>query len=161
VSPTINRQLGLAHLGSTKLSGRGLVSLAGKGQIHEVVLDEFDKYIVHPSNVLAYTVTKATPELYRLKYSTFKFQIPGFQWSKLLPDIKFFQVMSQSDTWKTLTKYWFKLRLWARRSVWGDRVRFSQHEVIPMLTNLSNSSISKDPPPYYYSRVRLLLEIFS
>jgi hypothetical protein len=40
----------------------------------------------------------------------------------LIPDIKFFQEIAKSTTWKTLAQLFFNIRTWARRSIWGDRL---------------------------------------
>ncbi|KAL9014319.1 MAG: hypothetical protein Q9173_001027 [Seirophora scorigena] len=61
------------------------------------------------------------PQPYRLKSSSFRLQIPNFSLSALVPDIKFFRVMSESSTWRTVRRIYRGVRTWFRRSIWGDR----------------------------------------
>jgi hypothetical protein len=40
----------------------------------------------------------------------------------LVPDIKFFRVMRQTETWKFITRMLYNLRTQTRRTIWGDRL---------------------------------------
>lgn len=130
----------MAHWGNSLVAGRGLLALAGKGQVYQITLKAGDEYVAHPrygikhhvfeeqrsrlffSNVLAYTVTQNPPLPYRLKSSSLRFQIPGIDLGSLLPDTKFFRAMRESGTWRAITKIYFTVRTWSRRTIWGDRV---------------------------------------
>lgn len=81
---------------------------------------------MNASNVVAYTITQYPPLPYRLKSSALRLQIPRIDLGTILPDTKFFRVMRQSDTWKNLSKLFFTLRTWSRRTIWGDRVIFTK-----------------------------------
>ena len=48
LKPQYNVKLGLAHWGNTFITGRGLVALAGSGQIYQVQLKAGETYIAHP-----------------------------------------------------------------------------------------------------------------
>ncbi|KAI9707238.1 MAG: Altered inheritance of mitochondria protein 24, mitochondrial [Candelina mexicana] len=127
VSPIINRKVSLAHWGNSLVAGRGLLALAGKGQVYQITLKAGDEYVAHPSNVLAYTVTQNPPLPYRLKSSALRFQIPGVDVGNLLPDTKFFKAMRESGTWRAITGTYFTIRTWLRRTIWGDRLFLQFH----------------------------------
>ncbi|PQE32415.1 Altered inheritance of mitochondria mitochondrial protein [Rutstroemia sp. NJR-2017a WRK4] len=143
VSPTINRSLSIAHWGNTQITGRGLVALAGAGRIYEVTLKAGEEFVAHPGNVLAYTMTSQhPPKPYRFKASILKLQVPTLGFSKLLPDIKFFRVMQQTDSWQLVKKLFFALRTTMRRTIWGDRLflQFQGPTTILMSTRASRVS---------------------
>ncbi|PYI21385.1 hypothetical protein BO86DRAFT_333553 [Aspergillus japonicus CBS 114.51] len=127
IRPTINTNLSLAHWGSSEVTGRGLLALVGNGQLYSVELKAGEQYIVHPSNVVAYTISSNPPRPYRFKSTTLKLQVPGL---KNLPAFiqssiqksKFLQAMSEADTWKTTMKLVHRLRTWSRMTIWGDRL---------------------------------------
>jgi hypothetical protein len=110
----------MAHWGQTQLSGRGLVALVGNGQIYQISLKTGEEYVVHPSNVVAYTATQSLPLPYRFKSTTLNFQIPGL--SGWLPETKFFSEVRKTGTYKTLASAAWRVRTWARKGIWGDRV---------------------------------------
>lgn len=122
VSPVANRSMSLAHWGNTFVTGRGLVALAGPGQVYEVSLKAGEQYVAHPGNVVAYTVTQHPPLPYRFKSSSLRFQIPSLGLGRLVQDIKFFRVMRETWTWRAATKLLFNFRTTARRTIWGDRL---------------------------------------
>ncbi|KAI9670072.1 MAG: Altered inheritance of mitochondria protein 24, mitochondrial [Trizodia sp. TS-e1964] len=122
INPMANTKLSLAHWGNSQVTGRGLVALVGKGQIFQITLKAGEEYVAHPSNIVAYTVTRNPPLPYRLKSSTLQLQIPGLSFASFLPDTKFFRVMGNSDTWKSVARIFFSLRTWSRRTIWGDRL---------------------------------------
>jgi hypothetical protein len=122
VSPTINRGMSLAHWGNSQITGRGLVALAGPGQVYQVTLAPGEEYVAYPGNVVAYTITQNPPLPYRFKSSNLRFQIPNLNYSYLVPDTKFFRVMRESNTWRGITNFLFNLRTAARRTIWGDRL---------------------------------------
>ncbi|KAI9773477.1 MAG: Altered inheritance of mitochondria protein 24, mitochondrial [Geoglossum simile] len=114
--------MGLAHWGNSKLGGRGLVALVGKGQVYQLTLELGEEFIVHPSNLLGYTITQDLPQPYRLKSSTLKLQIPSVSLWGLFPNSKFVKAMRDSGTWKTIVKFYLAVRTWSRRTIWGDRL---------------------------------------
>ena len=142
VSPTINRGMSLAHWGNSHVTGRGLVALAGPGQIYQVTLKPGEEYVAHPGNVVAYTITQHPPLPYRLKSSSLIIQVPSLGLNSLLPDIKFFRVMQQTDTWRGITKLLFNLRTAARRTIWGDRLFLKFHGPTTLLISSRASRIS-------------------
>lgn len=127
VSPTVNRSMSLAHWGNSQITGRGLVALAGPGQVYQITLKPGEEYVVHPGNVVAYTITQHPPLPYRLKSSSLRLQVPNLGLSYLIPDIKFFRVMRETATWKSVTQLLFNLRTAARRTIWGDRLFLQFH----------------------------------
>lgn len=122
VSPSMNTKMSLAHWGNTEVTGRGLVALAGPGQIYEVNLRAGEEYIAYPGNVVAYTITHHLPQPYRLKSSSLRFQVPNLGLGYLMPDIRFFKVMKETKSWRGFTNLLFNLRTAARRTIWGDRL---------------------------------------
>jgi hypothetical protein len=142
VCPTANREMSLAHWGNTEVTGRGLVALAGPGQIYQVNLKAGEEYVAYPGNVVAYTITQHPPLPYRFKSSSLRFQVPNLGLGYLVPDIKFFRVMKQTDTWKGITKLLFNLRTAARRTIWGDRLFLKFHGPTTILVSSRASRIS-------------------
>lgn len=43
----------LAHWGHSQTTGRGLLALAGRGSIAQIVLENDESYIAHPRSALA------------------------------------------------------------------------------------------------------------
>lgn len=123
VRPGLEPRFGLAHLGSTTLLGRGLVALVAAGQVYRVSLAAGETYIAHPSAVLAYAVGRSPePQPFRFRSTTLRIQVPHL--GRFLPNVKFFQDMRETQTFKYIASTLFTLRTWLRRTIWGDRVRF-------------------------------------
>ncbi|KJK64752.1 Mitochondrial biogenesis AIM24 [Aspergillus parasiticus SU-1] len=123
IRPTINTSLSVSHWGSSEVTGRGLLALVGTGQLYQVEVKAGEQYIVHPSNVVAYTMTNNPPRPYRFKSTTLKFQVPGLKGlPSFIQDSKFIRDMSGSDTWKTAMNIFHKIRTWSRMTIWGDRL---------------------------------------
>ncbi|KAI0908018.1 mitochondrial biogenesis AIM24-domain-containing protein [Ustulina deusta] len=120
VAPRIRHQLPLAHWGSSELTGRGLAALSAPGHIYELTLGDGEEFVVHPANVVAYTITKQPPLPFRFKSSSIRFQIPSV--TTWLETTKFFQNMRQTETYKFLTRVFYSMRTTARRTIWGDRL---------------------------------------
>ena len=120
VEPNIPMNLRSAHWGSSTLTGRGLVALAGSGQIYQITLKENEDYVVHPNNVLAYSINTSHPQPFRFKSTAIPIQIPSIgEW---LPETKFFRTMRETQTFKASAQALVKLRTWLRTSLWGDRL---------------------------------------
>ncbi|KAI1339842.1 mitochondrial biogenesis AIM24-domain-containing protein [Xylariaceae sp. FL0016] len=120
VTPRIQRQLPLAHWGSSELTGRGLAALTAPGHIYQLSLSEGEEFVAHPSNVVAYTITKNPPLPFRFKSSSITLQIPSV--TAWLETTKFFQNMRQTEFYKFMARVFFNLRTTARRTIWGDRL---------------------------------------
>ncbi|TGO84737.1 hypothetical protein BPOR_0471g00010 [Botrytis porri] len=170
VSPTMNRSMSIAHWGNTQITGRGLVALAGAGRIYEITLKEGEEFVAHPGNVVAYTMNQNLPLPYRLKASILKLQVPTLGFSKLLPDIKFFRVMQQTDSWNFVKRIAFTLRTAMRRTIWGDRL-FLQFRgpttllmstratrISDVLTNKEINEIADAPPGAVTEAIELAKE---
>ncbi len=142
VSPAVNRGMSLAHWGNSEITGRGLVALAGPGQVYQINLRAGEEYVAHPGNVVAYTITQHPPLPYRLKSSSLRFQIPSLGLGYLVRDIKFFRVMKETDTWRGITKLLFNIRTTARRTIWGDRLFLKFHGPTTILMSSRASRIS-------------------
>lgn len=145
----LTRSKGLAHWGSSTLTGRGLVALSGSGQIYQVSLKAGEEYVAHPrsvrsviasenalyltqsnadSNVLAYAISQTPPTPYRFKSTSLRLQIPSL--TSLFPNIKFFRVMRETPTYKAFANTLLTIRSLTRRTIWGDRVRGSAPHVL-------------------------------
>jgi hypothetical protein len=134
--------MSLAHCGNSQITGRGLVALAGPGQVYQVTLKAGEEYVAHPGNVVAYTITQHPPLPYRFKSSTLRFQIPSLGLARLVQDVKFFRVMSESKTWRAITNILYSLRTSARRTIWGDRLFLQFHGPTTLLLSSRASRIS-------------------
>ncbi|KAF6235680.1 hypothetical protein HO173_006363 [Letharia columbiana] len=127
ITPSVNRNMSLAHWGNSQVTGRGLLALAGQGSISQLVLQAGESYVVHPSNVVAYSMNANPPLPHRLRSSSLRFQIPEIGVSNLLPDTRFIRAMRDSRTWRTFTTILFNVRTWARATIWGDRLFLQFH----------------------------------
>ncbi|KAJ5088768.1 Mitochondrial biogenesis protein AIM24 [Penicillium angulare] len=123
IKPTINTNLGLAHWGSSEVTGRGLIALVGNGQVYSVELKDGEQYIAHPSNVVAYTMSSNPPRPYRFKSTTLSFQVPGLKaLPRLLQNNNLIRNVSGSTAWKKTMSFLHTLRTWSRMTIWGDRL---------------------------------------
>ncbi|KAL1609615.1 Altered inheritance of mitochondria protein 24, mitochondrial [Nothophoma quercina] len=120
--PQYNVKLGLAHWGNTYITGRGLLALAGSGQIYQVQLKAGESYVAHPANVVAYTASVTPPMPFRFKSSNFRLQVPDLGFGSFVQNSKFFNNMSKTTTWRAIATTWYTLKTWMRRSIWGDRL---------------------------------------
>ncbi|KAI0127624.1 altered inheritance of mitochondria protein 24, mitochondrial [Xylariales sp. AK1849] len=120
VKPRIQYRLSLAHWGSSELTGRGLAALSAPGHIYQLTLTEGEEFVAHPSNIVAYTMTRSPPLPFRFKSFGIRFQIPSV--TNWLGSIKFFQSMRTTETYKFFARLLFSLRTATRRSIWGDRL---------------------------------------
>jgi uncharacterized protein (AIM24 family) len=129
-SPRIQQGLSLAHWGNTHLTGRGLVALSAPGQIHELTLGEGEEIVLHPSHVVAYSVTRNPPLPFRFRSTRFTLQVPAVPASittaagRVLPErvARFWNAMRDTGTYKALARLLYGLRTAARRTIWGDRL---------------------------------------
>lgn len=48
LTPQYNVKLGLANWGNTYITGRGLLALAGSGQIYQIQVKDGESYVAHP-----------------------------------------------------------------------------------------------------------------
>ncbi|KAF7715791.1 Altered inheritance of mitochondria protein 24, mitochondrial [Penicillium ucsense] len=123
IKPTIDTSLSMAHWGSSAVTGRGLIALVGQGQVYSVELKQGEQYIVHPSNVVAYTMSSDPPRPYRFKSTTLSFQVPGLKsLPRLLQKSKFVRDVSASQGWKKTMSILHRIRTWSRMTFWGDRL---------------------------------------
>lgn len=123
VTPSINARLSVAYWGSSDITGRGLLALAGQGQIFSVELAEGESYVAHPSSILAYSTSSPSPlpTPYRFKSANFSFQIPT-QLGNFFPSSKFVQNMKTTKTYRFFSNITVRIRTWSRRTIWGDRL---------------------------------------
>lgn len=142
LKPQYNVKLGLANWGNTYITGRGLLALAGSGQIYQVQVKAGESYVAHPSNVVAYTASSTPPLPFRFKSSNFRLQVPNLGFGSLLENVKFFRVMSQTATWRALATTWYTLKTWMRRTIWGDRLFLRFEGPTTMLLQSRASRIS-------------------
>lgn len=120
LSPRIQRQLSVAHWGSTHVTGRGLAALSAPGQIYQLTLAEGEEIVVHPGSVVAYSVSRDRPQPFRFKSSTLRLRVPSLtSWVWETDPVK---KLCKTDTYKLLARAWWSLRTTARRTIWGDRL---------------------------------------
>ncbi|KAH9845919.1 Altered inheritance of mitochondria protein 24, mitochondrial [Teratosphaeria destructans] len=139
LSPRLNTNMSLAHWGSTSVTGRGLLALSGRGLIHQVTLKTDEEYVVHPSNVIAYTIQKHAPQPYRFRANLLRFQIPSP--TTLLPDTRFWRTMREHVVWRLISQTAFTIRTWARRTIWGDRLFLHFHGPTTILVQSRGSNL--------------------
>ncbi|KAK8088514.1 altered inheritance 24 [Apiospora hydei] len=120
VTPRIQYRLPLANWGSSELTGRGLAALSAPGHTYQLTLAEGEEFVAHPSNVVAYTITRNPPLPFRFKSTGITFQIPSV--TNWLGNTKFFRTMRQTDWYKLMSRVLFSMRTTARRTIWGDRL---------------------------------------
>ncbi|KAF2743862.1 hypothetical protein M011DRAFT_496649 [Sporormia fimetaria CBS 119925] len=125
LKPQYNVKLGVANWGNTFVTGRGLLALAGSGQIYQVQLKAGENYVAHPSNLVAYSASAVAPLPFRFRSSNLLFQVPDLGFGTLSQRVKFFRVMSETATWRALSSAVHTIRTWLRRSIWGDRLFLS------------------------------------
>ncbi|KAK4119827.1 hypothetical protein N657DRAFT_649785 [Parathielavia appendiculata] len=129
-TPGVQQGLSLAHWGNTHLSGRGLVALAAPGQIHELTLGDGEQIVLHPSHVVAYSVTRNPPLPFRFRSTRFNLQVPAIPASisgpaaRMMPErvARFWNAMRDTATYKAVARLLYGLRTAARRTIWGDRL---------------------------------------
>lgn len=113
----------LAHWGNSKLTGRGLVALIGRGQIYQVTLNPGEEFTIHPSSLLAYSMNGLSrPAPYRLRSTSLRLQIPSFGLSRFMPEFEALRKLRNSEVYRAVARMLFAVRTWSRRAVWGDRV---------------------------------------
>ncbi|KAI9818011.1 MAG: Altered inheritance of mitochondria protein 24, mitochondrial [Phylliscum demangeonii] len=128
VRPLLNARMSLAHWGNSEVTGRGLVALVCRGQVYEVTLRAGEEFVVHPTNVAAYTVTSSSPLPYRLRSNAIKLQIATTSnITSFLHGSKFIRALAGSDTWSFVKTIYFTLQTWSRRTIWGDRLFLHFH----------------------------------
>ncbi|KAI0154704.1 mitochondrial biogenesis AIM24-domain-containing protein [Xylariaceae sp. FL1272] len=140
VTPRLQRHLPLAHWGSSELTGRGLAALSAPGHIYQISLSEDEEFIAHPTNVVAYTMTKNPPLPFRFKSSSIRFQVPSL--TAWLETTKFFQNMRQTETYKLFSRLMYTLRTATRRTIWGDRLFLQFRGPMTILMSSRGSRIS-------------------
>ena len=86
-------------------------------------LRQDETYIVHPSNVLAYSLSSSNPAPtpYRFKSSSINLQVP-IVFGNFFPSSKFVQNIKKGKTYKFLANIAHRIRTWSRRTIWGDRL---------------------------------------
>lgn len=130
VSPRIQHGLPPANWGATHVTGRGLVALAAPGQIYELTLAEGEELTLHPSHVVAYSVTRNPPLPFRFKSTRLNLQVPAVPHyisnaaSRLVPAkvSEFFAQMRDTQFYTILARILYGLKTATRRTIWGDRL---------------------------------------
>lgn len=120
LSSRIQHSLSLAHWGSTHLTGRGLAALSAPGQIYQLTLSEGEEFVAHPGSVVAYSVSRNTPQPFRFKSSNLRLQVPSL--GRWIPESEFIKNVRNSSFYKLLSRMAYSLRTVARRTIWGDRL---------------------------------------
>jgi uncharacterized protein (AIM24 family) len=181
LTPTLNRRLNLAHWGTTTCTGRGLLALAGTGNLFSISLAENESYIAHPANILAYSISSPVPSRpYRFKSSPLNLQIPGFpspsfnyRFTPFFPQLlssRFIRNLKESDTYRFLASFAHTIRTWSRRTIWGDRlflqftgpttilIQSRASRVSDVLTNRDVNEIADAPPGVVQEAVQLQIK---
>lgn len=172
LTPSLNRRLALSYWGSTTATGRGLLALAGTGNLFSLDLSENETYIAHPSHILAYSLSSPTPppQPYRFRSSPFNLQIPrgpSYTFAPFFPSFRLLTNLRNSDTYRFLSRLSQTIRTWSRRTIWGDRLflhftgpttillQSRGSRVSDVLTNRDVDEIADAPPGAVAEAVRL------
>ncbi len=107
-----------------------MAALSSPGQIYQLTLANDEEIVLHPSHVVAYSISKNPPLPFRLKSTNLRLQVPSVPAyisnavGNLVPDrlSRFLIAMRGTDTYQFLGRVLFGLRTAARRSIWGDRL---------------------------------------
>ncbi|KAF3926488.1 hypothetical protein AA313_de0208239 [Arthrobotrys entomopaga] len=122
-TPIINRRMSPAHWSNSRISGRGLAALVGKGQVYQIILGDGEEMIIHPTHLLAYSIGLERPRPYRLAQTTLRFQLPRLAILRsLFPRSQFIETMMRTETYKAISKVLYGFKTWLRRVLWGDRL---------------------------------------
>lgn len=128
VTPSLSTSLSVVHWGSSDVTGRGLLCVAGAGHVFSIELADGESYVAHPANVLAYTTsgtsnTKATPlpQPYRFRSSPPRFQIP-LDLGNWFPDTRLQKAVKDSGIYKFFAAVSLRVKTWSRRTIFGDRL---------------------------------------
>jgi hypothetical protein len=75
---------------------------------------------------VAYSIGRTTPAPFRFKSSrlNLRLQVPSLGW---FPEVRFWQELKTTKTWKFLARVLFSVRTSMRRSIWGDRLFLRFH----------------------------------
>ncbi|TQS35301.1 hypothetical protein Golomagni_04283 [Golovinomyces magnicellulatus] len=120
ISPKLNKGLGIAHRGNTKVMGRGLIALSGYGNIYRIRLKAGEEYIANVGNLVAYTESQNPPQPYR--HSNFHIQVPSIGTWLRVSDRNLVQSLRATKIWLLTTKLFETLSIFMRRIVWGNQL---------------------------------------
>ena len=120
-TPRIQRQLPPAHWGSTELTGRGLAALSARGHIYQLALAEGEELVLHPSSVVAYSVTRQPPQPSRFRSTSLALQVPEAV-TAWFDGLQALREARKTAAWQFLARLLHGLRTTARRTIWGDRL---------------------------------------
>lgn len=146
LTPSLNRHLSPAHWGSTTATGRGLLALAGSGNLFSLDLGENETYIAHPSHIVAYSLSSTAPQPHRLQSSPLNLQTPRlpspYNFLPLFPPSRLTTNLKNSSTYRLLSSLIQRVRAWSRRTIWGDRLflRFTGPTTILLQSRGSRAS---------------------
>ncbi|KAF3196601.1 Altered inheritance of mitochondria protein 24, mitochondrial, partial [Orbilia oligospora] len=130
-TPIINRTMSPAQWSNSRISGRGLAALVGKGQVYQIILGDGEEMIIHPTHLLAYSIGADRPRPYRLAQTTLRFQLPKLSILRgLFPKSEFISTMTKTDAYQAVSKILYNTKTWIRRVLWGDRVGRSFAQVV-------------------------------
>ncbi|EPQ67881.1 Bgt-1247 [Blumeria graminis f. sp. tritici] len=123
LSARVARGFGFARWGNTKVTGRGLIALTGGGTIFQVRLKDGEKFVVNPSNVVAYTLTQQLPEPYRLPSSRYDLKQP---WMNRITDLMYkfspTRDLFKARLWHRAVQLFNTILKWSRQAVFGNEL---------------------------------------
>lgn len=120
--------LTVTHLASTDITGRGLVALEGKGNIFSVDLAKDESYVVHPSNVVAYSTPEATPPVQPFRFKSSRLSVPSvYPFASFFPSSAYITTLKTSKAYQAVAESLYRIRTFFRRTFFGDTLflRFS------------------------------------
>lgn len=105
-----------------EITGRGLVALAGRGQVYQVALKEGEEFAVRQESLLAYSAAGRRPVAERLGWAGWALQVPAWvrdPWSvrERVAGLEWVKAVTGSSVWAWLRR----MRWTAKTAVYGDR----------------------------------------
>lgn len=121
--------MGLSHLGNIKITGRGLIALAGRGNVYQISLRSGEEYLARPANIIAYTISQRRdqlPKLYNFSSQSFSRLQKLFTSDKSyeIEILKYFRLIQQTRAWQITAKIFLFLRKTISRVLWGESRNF-------------------------------------
>lgn len=154
ILPKVQKGTAIAYRSGSLVSGRGQLALAAKGECLYKSILQGQEYTVHPSHLLAYTSTEP-PQLFQISFLSPAPLFRRVNLANFIPDIEFFRVLRNTDTWKGVSRASSSTYSYVSRIIWGNRafLRFKGPASIWLQSN--GFSYGEQQPDIGDSRARV------
>lgn len=145
LTPLSNWHGSVGQWGNTRVSGRGSVVLASRGECFTLSLSGNEQYIVLRSNVLAFT-SESAPQPFLLANKRLSFSLPKMRLGSFLLRWEFFRVMRDTDTWKMIMSVVRFISGWSRKRIRSEQEfwRFQGPGSVVVQSNASFNEVAND-----------------